>query len=66
MSYNVAIHGHKNDVENSEQFETEAMEKTREFVSTLEGVDSATFTGGHIGSHDLLKPPGFVEPTAGE
>jgi hypothetical protein len=55
MSYSITIAGHKGtqtDAE-SKEFEEAQAEKARAFVAELEGVQSATFSGGRIGTRDL-------------
>jgi hypothetical protein len=36
--------------------EADILEKSREFVASLEGVSTATFVGQFTGSHNLLSP----------
>jgi hypothetical protein len=58
VSYSISISGHKETAseEESKAFEEAVMEKAKEFISTLEGVTSGWFSGGHIGGHDLTAP----------
>lgn len=55
MTYTINIGGsgtHSSDEEH-QQFEDELQAKAREFVGTLEGVNTATITGNKIGTVNL-------------
>jgi hypothetical protein len=55
MSYSITISGHKDagSADESRAFEEDVAEAARIFVSELDGVTSATFSGGNIGTKDL-------------
>jgi hypothetical protein len=55
VTYSINVSGHKDTLseEESREFETAALEKARTFVAELEGVTSASFSGGSVGGHDL-------------
>jgi hypothetical protein len=57
LSYIVSIYGHKDTAseEESRAFEEDVAAKVREFVATLDGVDSATFNGGVVGTSNLME-----------
>ena len=68
MSYTVNIVGHKDTASEDESiaFELEQADNAREAIHGLDGVMSASFSGGHIGGVDLLASPATPEAPAAE
>lgn len=64
MSYTISIGGHAetDGAEHSRQFELEQLSVARATVAKLQGATSASFSGGHIGFVDLLKPADETQP----
>lgn len=64
MSYWISISGHAetDNAEHARAFELEQSAIARQSLQRMHGVASATFSGGHIGSVDLLKPPVQQQP----
>lgn len=59
MTYSISISGHKDtgSEQESREFEEAALAEARHFVQhNLQGVTSASFSGGHIGGVDLTQP----------
>jgi len=63
VTYSISINGHKqtSGEEESRAFEHEIAEAAAEFVSALEGVTAASFSGGTVGTRDLLAPAAAEE-----
>ena len=55
MSYSISISGHKDvaDADEGRVFEESVVAKAKQFVNQLEGVTSATLSGGSVGSVNL-------------